>query len=120
VHDDRTTPSGRCGCHRGICRLESGDPRHGTVNGYTNLGCGCVPCRAAHSVKCLERRVARSAGPIPDRVHGTPGGYGNYRCTCGDCRRAWAKDTGERAKRRRERLASLAGTVSGKASKKDR
>jgi hypothetical protein len=24
-----------------------GDPRHGTVNGYTNLACRCDDCRAA-------------------------------------------------------------------------
>ena len=23
------------------------DPRHGTPNGYSNLGCGCDPCTAA-------------------------------------------------------------------------
>ena len=111
MKNNRATPSGRCGCQRERCRLEPEDHRHGTVNGYSNLGCGCPPCRAAHSVICRERRIARSSGPIPDRVHGTPGGYGNYRCTCVECRRAWSKDTGDRSKRRRERLAALAGNT---------
>ncbi len=26
-----------------------GDPRHGTANGYTNLGCHCTECKAAHA-----------------------------------------------------------------------
>jgi len=26
-----------------------GDPRHGTINGYTNHACRCELCRAAHT-----------------------------------------------------------------------
>lgn len=29
-------------------RLAPNDPRHGTVNGYTNLRCRCSRCRKAH------------------------------------------------------------------------
>lgn len=34
--------------------LEADDPRHGTTNGYGNLGCRCQPCRDAWSVWHLE------------------------------------------------------------------
>ena len=27
------------------------DPRHGTNNGYNNLGCRCQPCRDAHNAR---------------------------------------------------------------------
>jgi hypothetical protein len=30
-----------------LCALDSDDPRHGTTNGYTNLGCRCYECRSA-------------------------------------------------------------------------
>jgi hypothetical protein len=30
------------------------DPRHGTNNGYTNLGCGCDKCREAHNAYHLD------------------------------------------------------------------
>lgn len=26
-----------------------GDPRHGTTNGYSNLGCRCDECKTAHA-----------------------------------------------------------------------
>lgn len=37
------------------------DPRHGTTNGYTNLGCRCQPCRDANAVAHLEY-MHRAAG----------------------------------------------------------
>lgn len=30
-----------------------GDPRHGTTNGYGNLGCHCGDCRRAWAAYCL-------------------------------------------------------------------
>jgi hypothetical protein len=71
--------------------LAPDDPRHGTVNGYGNLGCRCQPCRDAHAAyrrergyaaKYIERNVARACGTPgcdrrPDRSYLT--GY-CYRC----------------------------------------
>lgn len=37
-----------CGCSGSHCRLVVGDVRHGSYNGYTNLGCRCGPCREAN------------------------------------------------------------------------
>lgn len=34
--------------------LANSDPRHGTSNGYINLGCRCQPCRDAHAAKHRE------------------------------------------------------------------
>ena len=36
--------------------LPEGDPRHGTVNGYTNWFCKCPPCAAAGSTANALRR----------------------------------------------------------------
>ena len=33
--------------------LAPDDPRHGTDNGYSNLGCRCQPCRDAFNVRML-------------------------------------------------------------------
>ena len=30
--------------------MDAHDPRHGTANGYSNLGCRCVPCTQAWNV----------------------------------------------------------------------
>lgn len=37
------------------------DPRHGSPNGYVNLGCRCDSCKAAWSAYGAARRAARSA-----------------------------------------------------------
>ena len=63
--------------------MRSDDPRHGTENGYNNLGCRCSLCRAAHAAFHRERR---SRG-IKVMTHGTRGGYCNG-CRCDDCRAA--------------------------------
>jgi hypothetical protein len=71
--------------------MHENDPRHGTVNGYSNLGCRCQPCRDAWAVyhrergyqaRYIERCVASSCGTPecerkPDRAYMT--GY-CYRC----------------------------------------
>ena len=41
--------------------LEPDDPRHGTYNGYINLGCRCEPCREAHRVEHLRYMHAHPA-----------------------------------------------------------
>lgn len=61
--------------------LTDGDPRHGTANGYNNLGCRCTRCRSAWA----ERQRARSRQPVRPDKHGT---NLNYRrgCRCDPCR----------------------------------
>jgi hypothetical protein len=39
----------RIGAATSPTTLEPDDPRHGTLNGYTNLGCRCEKCRAARA-----------------------------------------------------------------------
>lgn len=46
-------------------RLAPHDPRHGTPNGYGNLGCRCGACRAANTAHIAERR--RRPGGQPQR-----------------------------------------------------
>ena len=41
---------------RTVIRPGDGDARHGTVNGYGNLGCRCDDCREAHRVKFIQHR----------------------------------------------------------------
>lgn len=63
------------------------DPRHGTVNGYSNYRCRCLPCRDAHSAYQVELRAHwRKRGlPPGDPRHGTFNGYDNYGCRCVMC-----------------------------------
>lgn len=59
----------------GRITLAPDDPRHGTTNGYSNLGCRCEPCREAHRVNHnaymhrsgqIALRSARARGkPLP-------------------------------------------------------
>ena len=65
--------------------LDSSDPRHGTINGYSNHGCRCGPCRAANAAEQSRQRAARLKSPPPDHVHGTVNGYNNYGCRCQSC-----------------------------------
>lgn len=78
-----------CSCGRAGCRLAEGDPRHGTVNGYGNLKCGCGPCKAAvaEAVRCTRDRFRRLrlAGAMPDDAHGRATGYQLYGCDCDKC-----------------------------------
>lgn len=86
----------RCRCRGARCKIERGDQRHGTANGYGNLGCRCDPCCSAHTLSLRERKRRRIARGIPEHVHGTANGYGNYGCRCRHCQRAWNRDTLER------------------------
>jgi len=96
-----------------------GDPRHGTANGYANLGCRCDACRDAQTRYLRERgtgsyrrdmcacgnrktvgrkqcRACRDAERAAQ--HGTESGY-SAGCRCDECRAASA------AARRRRRAA---------------
>lgn len=50
-----------CRCDGTGCRLWANDPRHGTHNGYHNLGCRCRTCTEANRVWNRARidRIAR-------------------------------------------------------------
>lgn len=86
--------------------LADDDPRHGTSNGYGNLGCRCPACREAHRVKHSDymRRVRES-----DRIlgqHGTDLAY-DTGCRCDACREAHNRKSREykRSRRRRDKDA---------------
>lgn len=51
--------------------LTLNDPRHGSLNGYTNHGCRCVECVAAMSAYYRERRGG-SKPKQPGRYHVAP------------------------------------------------
>lgn len=66
-----------------------GDDRHGTRNGYVNLGCRCDPCRDANARWHLARRAERAVSLSPnDPRHGRHTTYSNHGCRCGRCRAA--------------------------------
>jgi hypothetical protein len=73
-----------------------GDPRHGTANGYANLGCRGPDCRRANAEAAAAQRAARKATPVPEWVHGTIGGYTNWGCRCGPCNEARRADEAQR------------------------
>ncbi len=72
---------------RSARELAPDDPRHGTTNGYGNLGCRCEPCTAAHRVNHQAYMLKqRAAGRIIGR-HGSTSAY-DTGCRCDDCRAA--------------------------------
>ena len=93
--------------------LPVGDPRHGTVNGYGNLGCRCESCRVAHTAYFREWRnrtgrtqpradyvaAVRAAAEARDN-HGTETRY-SAGCRCDACR---AAQNDARRRRRHENL----------------
>lgn len=82
--------------------LAADDPRHGTPNGYGNLGCRCDACRsahaAAHAAYIKRQRVA-------GRVIGTHGSSVAYDtgCRCDECRLAHNARSAEKKRRIRAR-----------------
>lgn len=80
-----------------------GDPRHGSLNGYINLGCRCPPCTAANTVDHALRQ-AKPRPPLPpgDPRHGTSSGYRWWKCKCGMCLAKNAEDVARSAARRRK------------------
>jgi hypothetical protein len=84
---------------------DDGDPRHGTLNGYTNLYCRCAACRAAWAKYYDETRENRSGRLWKSDVeHGTASAYSNWRCRCRACTTAWADY--KRVSRAAKRVAS--------------
>ena len=60
---------------------------------YSNHGCRCAECTAAHAAYQLRRRAERrallEAGDVNPQ-HGSESTYVNYDCRCADCRAAHA------------------------------
>lgn len=42
---------------KSTARLTLNDPRHGTINGYSNYQCRCGDCRAANAAVSAARRA---------------------------------------------------------------
>jgi hypothetical protein len=88
------------GVSQGNTRLYPDDPRHGTPNGYGNLGCRCAACREANRVNHARymakvRAEARILGE-----HGKSLAYDSG-CRCEGCRTAHnAKSRAYKAKLR--------------------
>lgn len=66
-------------------QLGDGDPRHGTRNGYNNLGCRCDPCRLAVQT---WRALTGPSLAADDPRHGTVNAYNNLGCRCKACTNA--------------------------------
>ena len=88
--------------------LAPDDPRHGTVNGYSNLDCRCQRCRdawAADSKQKRSKRAERIALDPSVAVHGKPDTYLNWGCRCRPC-------TDAHSARRLRQIHRRASTVS--------
>ncbi len=71
--------------------LPYGDPKHGTLNGYGNLGCRCPDCRAASAQAQRQARKVRAARLVADpslATHGKANTYVNWACHCRPCTKA--------------------------------
>ena len=101
------------------------EPRHGTINEYSNHGCRCDLCRAANAAYYREYAARKSVSdPCPDcggykrtvskrcqachfravaPSHGMERMYRNG-CRCDLCRAASAKGRRERSRRSKERV----------------
>jgi hypothetical protein len=109
----------RCMCTGPLCKMPcSRDPRHGTVNGNTNLKCRCDPCTAAGSRNHYEVAQRAKQRPIPEHVHGTPNGYGYWGCRERCCTDAWTKESYERKERSRLGLTDCAQGIYPKPKKR--
>lgn len=78
------------------------EPWHGTLGGYRNHKCRCVPCTEANRLYQADHRLRLALRPVP--VHGTENAYSNYLCRCTLCR---AAHTAGARKRRDARLEKM-------------
>ena len=92
--------------------LEPEDPRHGTTNGYGNLGCRCAPCTQAHWIhhNAYMAKV-RESRQLVDNGKGDHGSSYRYDigCRCDPCREAHNEKSRMTKQRRRGR--SSGGSV---------
>lgn len=83
--------------------LSADDPRHGTPNGYGNLGCRCARCRAAHAANhSAYMKRQREAGRVIGS-HGSSVAY-DTGCRCDECRIAHNARSVVKKRRIRERV----------------
>lgn len=90
---------------REYVELPDDDPRHGTTNGYGNLGCRCDACREAHrrNHNLYMRRVRATKGLVQrGATHGSSYRY-DVGCRCDPCREAHNAKSRETKRRMRER-----------------
>jgi hypothetical protein len=81
--------------------LTPGDPRHGSVNGYSNLRCRCQPCRDAWAALLKTYRAKRAARlDAADVVHGSSSTYNNWGCRCDLCTKAHSQTPASQVHRR--------------------
>jgi cation diffusion facilitator CzcD-associated flavoprotein CzcO len=92
-----------------------GDPRHGSVNGYTNLRCSATPdgprkpceaCRKAWADEFKRKREERRLRLLKDpslAEHGKPSTYTNWGCRCTLCTAAHTQMTTNYRRKRAER-----------------
>lgn len=96
-----------------------GNPRHGTDNGYRNLGCRCDRCRAANAASHLawthRTGMHRPREEYLDNLYDNPPPHGTvtsyarpWFCRCDECRAASAA---ARARRRRTPNVAKHGRV---------
>jgi hypothetical protein len=91
-----------------IMALDPGDTRHGTRNGYNNLGCRCDACKSAEAEYQTTRRTNRTALNRAGQVrlrHARVSTYNNYGCRCELCKRAKRNDTRARRVAAKEKAA---------------
>ena len=78
------------------------DPRHGTENAYSNLGCRCTRCRGAHADAYYAQAQKPRVLPPGDPRHGNITGYTYWHCRCAACSAAnAARSQARRASGRR-------------------
>jgi hypothetical protein len=53
-----------CKCPDDRCKLTVDDPRHGTINGYSNHKCKCRPCRDAGTMQSRQQTGLDLDAPI--------------------------------------------------------
>lgn len=75
---------------------------HGNANGYTNRGCRCDECCAAHTAAARRLRRSKNGLPAGDPRHGTRNAYKNWNCRCAQCKKAHADDSAYYRRRARQ------------------
>lgn len=86
-----------------LIRPGDGDPRHGSGNGYSNLGCRCERCRRAWALTYQKRRERKRSEPTPVDAHGTVSGYSYWGCRCPKCTAVHNERHREQRSRQRSR-----------------
>ena len=79
-----------------------GDVRHGTANGYGNLGCRCTACRGAWADYFASYASKPRVLAGNDPRHGTTNGYRYWHCRCVECLDAAAAEARDKRRRKRE------------------